>query len=425
MSLTLNDWLTRLERQHPVAIELGLERVATVAERLGLNARPLAEHVVTIAGTNGKGSTVAILESLARAHGLTTASYTSPHLLRYNERLRFDGEPAEDASLVAGFERVEAARLSGDPISLTYFEAGTLAALLAIAEARPHLAILEVGLGGRLDAVNVVDSDVAVITTIAHDHADFLGDDLDGIGYEKAGILRPARPAVLGSRELPGSVGRRIDELAVADHWLGREFDLHEADTGRWTWWSTMDPACHFDDLPDPGLPLDNAAVALQTLTLCDVVLQGDAVREALSTVSLPGRLQWKGQWCLDVAHNPHAARYVASRLAGRRRPTRRIALLGVLKDKDAEALVEALKPAIDAWVAVGLSGPRGRSGEDLAHCLANQGVDVLQVAAAPGEGVHWLAPRLKAGEEVLVCGSFHTVAEALEVLEAMDSEPS
>lgn len=421
MSLTLDDWLARLERQHPVAIELGLDRVAAVAERLGLYARPLAEHVVTVAGTNGKGSTVAMLERLGRAHGLTTASYTSPHLLRYNERLRFDGEPAEDATLVAGFERVEAARLAGEAISLTYFEAGTLAALLAIAEVRPHLAILEVGLGGRLDAVNVIDSDVAVITTIAHDHADFLGDDLDGIGYEKAGILRHGHPAVLGSRELPASVPRRIEELAVADHWLGREFDHCEADSGSWAWQGrTMEGNTYrLDNLPDPGLPLDNAAVALQVLALCGVAPRAEASRQALASVSLPGRLQWKGPWCLDVAHNPHAARYVASRLARRPRPSRRIGLLGVLKDKDAEALIAALAPVVDAWVAVGLSGPRGRSGEELAESLAGCAAEVLKVAASPGEGVAWLASRLKEGEEVLVCGSFHTVAEALEALES------
>ena len=210
MSATLNDWLARLERQHPVAIDMGLERVAIVAERLGLMQGPIAQRVVTVAGTNGKGSTVAMLERLARAHGLSTASYTSPHLLRYNERLCFDGVAADDATLIAGFERVESARLAGDPVSLTYFEAGTLAALVAIAEMRPHLAILEVGLGGRLDAVNVIDSDIAVITTIAQDHADFLGTDLDVIGFEKAGILRQGRPAVLGSRELPASVSQRI-----------------------------------------------------------------------------------------------------------------------------------------------------------------------------------------------------------------------
>lgn len=431
MSATLDDWLARLERQHPVAIVMGLERVAVVAERLGLTTAPIATRVVTVAGTNGKGSTVAMLERLARAHGLTTASYTSPHLLRYNERLRFDGEMADDATLIAGFERVETARLAGDPVSLTYFEAGTLAALVAIADTRPHLAVLEVGLGGRLDAVNVIDSDVAVITTIAQDHADFLGTDLEGIGFEKAGIVRQGRPVVLGSRELPASVSGRIEALAATGYWLGRDFDHAEREDGTWHWWtgrpgSGDTPAnagadCYrLDSLPDPGLPLDNAAVALQALRLCEITPQVQASQEAMSTVTLAGRLQWLGNWCLDVAHNPHAAGYVASRLRRRPRPSRRIGLLGVLKDKDAEALIEALSPVIDCWLPVGLDGPRGRTGDALAECLSGLGKQALPAAASPAAGVEWLAERLAVDEEVLVCGSFLTVAEALAALEAM-----
>ena len=423
MSATLNDWLARLERQHPVAIDMGLERVAIVAARLGLTQGPIAQRVVTVAGTNGKGSTVAMLERLARAHGLSTASYTSPHLLRYNERLCFDGIAADDATLIAGFERVESARLAGDPVSLTYFEAGTLAALVAIAEMRPHLAILEVGLGGRLDAVNVIDSDIAVITTIAQDHADFLGTDLDVIGFEKAGILRQGRPAVLGSRELPASVSQRIEALEVPAYWLGRDFDHEVADGSEWRWQGQGAEGLRYqlDSLPDPGLPLDNAAVALQVLGLCGVVPQPAGSRQAMSTVALAGRLQWLGNWCFDVAHNPHAAHYVAARLASRSpAPRRRIGLLGVLQDKDAEALVEALAPVIDVWLPVGLAGPRGRSGEALAESITGRGGEVLATASSPAAGVDWLASRLAPDEEVLVCGSFLTVAGALEALTAL-----
>jgi len=421
MSATLNDWLERLEHQHPVAIDMGLERVAVVAERLGVTQSPIARCVVSVAGTNGKGSTVAMLERLARAHGLTTASYTSPHLLRYNERLCFDGVTADDATLIAGFERVETARLAGEPISLTYFEAGTLAALVAIADARPHLAILEVGLGGRLDAVNVIDSDIAVITTIAQDHADFLGSDLEVIGFEKAGILRQGRPAVLGSRELPVSVSQRLEALGVSDHWLGRDFDHEGVEGGDWGWQggSAQGLRYHLDSLPDPGLPLDNAAVALQVLGLCGVTPQPAASRQAMSSVALAGRLQWQGNWCFDVAHNPHAAHYVATRLAQRSPPRRRIGLLGVLKDKDAEALVEALSPAVDVWLPVGLSGPRGRSGEALAEAIAHCAGETLPAASSPAAAVDWLMLRLAPDEEVLVCGSFLTVAGALEALTA------
>lgn len=422
--MTLDDWLYRLESQHPVAIDLGLERVKAVAERLGLLSRPLARRVIVVAGTNGKGSTVAMLERLGRAHGLTTASYTSPHLIRYNERLCFEGVPASDELLVVAFEQVEAARLAGEVISLTYFEAGTLAALHAIGERAPDLAILEVGLGGRLDAVNVIDSDVAVITTIAHDHADFLGNDLEGIGREKAGILRLGRPAVLGSRSLPASVSARIAELEVSDHWLGQAFERDEIPAGGWRWRGedASGRPLVLDELPDPGLPLDNAAAALQSLSLCGLELHPEAAREAFATVSLAGRMQWLGQWCFDVAHNPHAATYVASRLAGRSRPARRIGLLGVLDNKDAEALVQSLAPAIDRWLPVGLAGPRGRSSENLAACVERAGGEILLQAASPAAGVAALIPLLTAEDEVLVCGSFFTVAEALGVVETIRS---
>ncbi|MHB0777181.1 bifunctional tetrahydrofolate synthase/dihydrofolate synthase [Halomonas sp. WWR20] len=420
--LTLSDWLAHLERQHPVSIDLGLERVVVVARRLGLLERRLAGHVVTVAGTNGKGSTVAMLEALARAHGHTTAAYTSPHLLRYNERLRLDGLEASDTALVSGFERVEAARLEDEPVSLTYFEAGTLAALWLIGEAQPDVAILEVGLGGRLDAVNVVDADVAVITTIAQDHADFLGTDLEGIGREKAGILRGGHPVVLGSESLPASVHQVADALGAPAFALGRDF-LRESLGEEWRWHGvdgqgrkrTLEP------LPDPGLPLDNAATALQAFLLAGFAPETAACVEAFEAVGLPGRMQWRGPWCLDVGHNPHAAHYLATQLARRARPARRIGLLGMLGDKDAAGVIAALAPVIDAWVAVGLEGSRARSSAELAELLQEQGQTLLHEAASPAEGTEWLRARLTESEEVLVCGSFYTVAGALECLMAAD----
>ncbi|MEX0745041.1 MAG: Mur ligase family protein, partial [Phycisphaeraceae bacterium] len=221
---TLDAWLARLEAAHPMGIELGLERVARVARRMGLLDAPLAGRLITVAGTNGKGSTVAMLDALAQAHGLSTAAYTSPHLLRYNERLRLSGAEASDTLLIEGFIAVERARVAGPPISLSYFEVGTLGALWAISRRRPDLAILEVGLGGRLDAVNIVDPDVAVVTTVAQDHAAYLGNDLEGIGREKAGILRAGRPAVLGSTSLPASVRGIARELGAPVFALGEEF---------------------------------------------------------------------------------------------------------------------------------------------------------------------------------------------------------
>ncbi|SHF43170.1 dihydrofolate synthase / folylpolyglutamate synthase [Modicisalibacter ilicicola DSM 19980] len=431
--MALADWLARIESQHPVSIDLGLERVAEVARRMGLTDSPIAERVVSVAGTNGKGSTVALLEALARAHGLSTATYTSPHLLRYNERLRLDGIEASDALLVAGFERVETARLAPEPISLTYFEVGTLAAFWAIAERHPQMAILEIGLGGRLDAVNVVDPDVAIITTVAQDHAAFLGTDIEIIGREKAGILRAARPAVLGSRHLPASVYRRALELGAGTHALGRDFwhvpqatGWQEGD-GNWRWEGRDGEgnALTLEALPDPRLPLDNAASALQALALAGTTLDGEACRQAFEGVRLPGRMQWLGQWCLDVAHNPQAAHYLAARLAERPRSGRRVALFGMLDDKDAGAVIDALAAQVDGWVAVSLEGERGRDATQLAALLESHGQTVLHRAAAPRAGAEWLAATLETNDEALVCGSFLTVADVLDWYDSRESDVS
>ncbi|HSH57081.1 MAG TPA: bifunctional tetrahydrofolate synthase/dihydrofolate synthase [Halomonas sp.] len=426
---TLDAWLARLEAAHPVGIDLGLERVAEVARRMELFARPLAGRVITVAGTNGKGSTVAMLEALGHAHGLTTATYTSPHLIRYSERLRLDGEEADDTTLIAGFEAVEQARQAGEPISLTYFEVGTLGALWAISRRPPDLAILEVGLGGRLDAVNIIDPDVAVVTTVAQDHAAFLGTDLEQIGREKAGIMRAGRPAVLGSRTLPSSVRETADRIGAPVHALGEAF-VREGEGEGWCWrggpvgsvprGSGSDPAAILSDLPDPGLPLDNAATALQALGLADVTLEPDACRQALATVRLPGRMQWWGRWCLDVGHNPQAATYLAKRLQARPCGGRTLALLAMLGDKDADGVIAALAPVVDGWVPASLAGERARSADELAERLAAQGESVLHRATSPGEAVEWLATRLGNEDRVLVCGSFLTVGEGLQRLASL-----
>ncbi|MEQ6890070.1 bifunctional tetrahydrofolate synthase/dihydrofolate synthase [Halomonas sp. CS7] len=412
---TLPAWLARLEAAHPVGIDLGLDRVAEVARRMGLLEGPLAPRVITVAGTNGKGSTVAMLEALAQAHGLTTATYTSPHLLHYNERLRLDGRQADDATLIAGFEAVEAARLKGEPISLSYFEMGTLGALWAIARQPPALAILEVGLGGRLDAVNIIDPDVAVITTVAQDHAAFLGNDLEGIGREKAGILRPGRPAVLGSTTLPASVRAVAEQQGARVVALGEAFH-REGEGDAWRWFGQDgggDPVA-LADLPDPGLPLDNAASALQALALVEVPLEEPACRHALASVRLPGRMQWLGPWCLDVGHNPHAAAYLAQRLTALPCEGRTIGLIGMLGDKDADGVIAALAPAVDAWVPASLEGERARSADDLADRLAHQGARVWHRGDSPAEAADWLSTRLAPEDRVLVCGSFFTVAAVL-----------
>ncbi|MCM2130588.1 bifunctional tetrahydrofolate synthase/dihydrofolate synthase [Larsenimonas rhizosphaerae] len=418
---TLEQWLTLLERRHPVAIDMGLDRIRVVADRLGLTDRPIADRVVTVAGTNGKGSTVAMLNALASHHGLRCAVYTSPHLLHYNERIRLSDGLVRDAELVRAFEAIDDA--CGET-SLTYFEAGTLAALWLIQQDAPDIAVLEVGLGGRLDAVNLVDADVAVVTTVAQDHADYLGNDLQNIGREKAGIMRAGRPAVLGSEHLPSSVAAHAEEIgAVPVYCLGQDFRRTEPDGEFWHWQGrdTDGERVGLSDLPDPGLPLDNAATALQALMLADVSLTASAVEQAFKQVELPGRMQWLHragrQWCLDVAHNPHAAEYLAQRLC-QRPPGHRICILAMLGDKDAEGVIRALMPVVDEWRVAGLPGERARDAASLALEVQRLGGHVTACHETPGKAVsNLLASSDHPSADVLVCGSFFTVADALAVM--------
>lgn len=414
---TLPAWLAHWEQLHPVGIDMGLARVREVAERMGLvrGGRLQGERspqVITVAGTNGKGSTVALLASLAHAHGKRAGSYTSPHLIHYNERVTLDGEPASDALLVQGFVQVEEARRAVPEISLTYFEAGTLCALWCLAQSALDVVVLEVGLGGRLDAVNIIDADVAIVTTIAQDHAGFLGNDIAQIGREKAGIFRAGRPAVLGSQTLPSSVAETAAALPAPVYALGEAFSRTPLEHGAWSFQGSSVPS--LTALPDPGLPLDNAATALQALTLAGIALAPQAVAAALEQVSLPGRMQWRGQWCLDVGHNPHAAAYVAERFKALPEGGRRWCLLGMLDDKDAAGVIAALKPVISDWVCVSLDGPRGRDANALAKDVAAQGGRVHHCAGSPEAGAEWLGERLADDDIVLVAGSFFTVGALL-----------
>ncbi|MCA1772945.1 MAG: bifunctional tetrahydrofolate synthase/dihydrofolate synthase [Halomonas sp.] len=414
MPKTLAQWLDHLETLHPVDIELGLDRVSKVAERMGLLQRPIAKRVISVAGTNGKGSTLAIIDSVARAHGQRVGTYMSPHLLRYNERVQLDGYMVSDDQLVAGFEAVEQARLAAPSVSLTYFEAGTLCALWCLVQQPLDLAVLEVGLGGRLDAVNIVDADVAIVTTIAQDHAGFLGTDIAQIGREKAGIFRSQRPAVLGSRDLPESVAACADALSSPVYQLGRNFE-HTSDPAsaswRWQGHTAAGDMLTLDALPDPGLPIDNAATALQALVLSGYVLAASPTQTALTDLVVPGRMQWRGQWCLDVGHNPHAADYLARHLPPVASGATQWGVIGMLIDKDADGVIKALSSRINDWVCVSLEGERGRQATDLAERIAAQGGRVHHCAASPIEGVEWLANQLGPDDRVLATGSFFTVA--------------
>ncbi|MUV13998.1 bifunctional tetrahydrofolate synthase/dihydrofolate synthase [Noviluteimonas gilva] len=415
---TLADWLEYIERQHPKSIELGLDRVREVADRMELVAP--AEKSILVAGTNGKGSTVAFLEAIARASGLRVGTYTSPHLLRYNERVRIDGAQADDAHLVDAFEAVEAAR--GDT-PLTYFEYGTLAALWLFDRERLDLAILEVGLGGRLDAVNIVDADVAVITTVDLDHQDWLGDDRETIGKEKAGIARGWKPLVLGDDDPPSSALGHAYRIGASAIRANCDFFFEPNDDGTWRWREVNFAL----DLPMPALAapvqMRNAATAIAALRALDIPMTREAIAEGVAGAHLAGRLQrvMKGgvEILLDVGHNPQAAGALAQWLASAPVTGRTLAVYAALADKDSAGVVAALAPRIDAWwlAGIGDAGPRSTDVDAFAARLTGTAAADGARHATVSEAIAAALAQAKAGDRVLVFGSFHTVADAMRAL--------
>jgi len=424
MPKTLQDWLAYIEQQHPKSIEMGLGRVREVAVRMGL-ARP-AKQVVTVAGTNGKGSTVAFIEAIAREAGLRVGAYISPHLLAYSERVRIDGRDADDAALVEAFAAVEAAR---EGVPLTYFEFGTLAALRLFERARLDLAILEVGLGGRLDATNLVDPDVAVVTTVDLDHQDWLGDDREAIGAEKAGIARAWKPLVVGDDDPPASVLRHAYAIGASAIRAGSDFFFERLDDTHWRW-RELDFAL---DLPLPTLAapvqLRNAAIAIAALRALDVDIPDAAFARGIANARLPGRLQRFGRQgvavFVDVGHNQQAARELAAWLRAAPVPGRTHAVYAALGDKDAAAVVAAFEGAVDAWWLAGSlgAGVRGIAVDALAERLrrsvAADGHRHPDPAAALMAALQAAGP----GDRVLVFGSFHAAEAALRTLHGLDSE--
>ena len=425
MSASLEQWLSRQEAAHPKAIDLGLERVSQVALRLGL-MRPAAT-VITVAGTNGKGSTAAHLEAMLLAAGCSTGLFTSPHFIRYNERIRIDGREVDDAALVAAFERIEAAR---EGISLTFFEYNTLAALWLFAERSVRFAVLEVGLGGRLDAVNLVDADAAVLCSVGFDHRDWLGDTLDEIGAEKAGVFRAGRPAVLGTPLMPESVYSSIERLGALPVVAERDFSWRIEEGGRWSY---QGPRLSLRELPPSSLqgPIQyrNAATALATLEAlagrqasgasAPLRLERATVAAALGRVRLAGRFHvvpGPVEWILDIAHNPPAAEVLCAQLRERPCRGRTLAVIGVLGDKDAAAIGAALAPAVDGWFLCGLPPPRGIDAAQLARRLAAVAVDP-SLSGSVREALEAARRAARPGDRVIVCGSVLTVGPALEWL--------
>ena len=443
----LNDWLTWQQSLNPAEIDLGLERVAKVQSQAGLPSSfdcPL----ITVAGTNGKGSVVAMLEAIAMAAGLKVCCYTSPHLFQYNERIRVNGQPVTDDVLCEAFERIDQARkLPKGKSLLTYFEFGTLAAIDVFFRQQPDLVILEVGLGGRLDAVNIMDADVSVLTSVAIDHVDWLGDDRELIGYEKAGIFRPGKPAICGERVTPDSVIKHAEKLQCEFIQLGRDYNISiNASNAHW---DLTSPYSDLSDLAQPSLSghfqylnAATAIVAMQALAM-KTRFSSEVISAALKQIDLPGRFQrvnLKPSVYVDVAHNPQAALALASQLqASRQKSAKTWAIVAMLVDKDINAVLQNVSAQIDFWCFAGLEKvSRGLAVEVLLENLPaafirddfnaqtkqenrckvmheNRFIDTVQYARTVKKACEIILSKANENDRIIVFGSFYTVAEAMQ----------
>ena len=427
---TLTDWLTLLESRHPqgaAGIELGLERVRAVSQALRQS-----QHVpvITVGGTNGKGSTCAMLEKILSCAGYRVGLYTSPHLLAYNERIRIAETPVTDAVLCRAFNRIEAARHAAGNIALTYFEVGTLAAweCLIEAEANIDVIILEVGLGGRLDATNLYDADCAIVTSIDLDHCDYLGDTREAIGFEKAGIFRPGKTAICGDLHPPQSLIAHATQIGANLRLIDRDFGYRNQEL-QWQFWNRAGEMLHQrSSLAFPGLrgavQLQNASSVLAALdALADrlpVAMQD--IRRGLLEVELPGRFQMlpgRPAIVLDVAHNPHAARALADNLGAQAQAYYRQtwAVFGMMRDKDRAAVIDILKPRIDHWLPCTLPVARSATAEELMAQLEHAGVPSAMPFDSPNAAFACAQENAGENDRIIVFGSFLTVAEVMQVL--------
>ncbi len=423
---SLDDWLPWLETLSPREINLGLDRVRTV---LGVLDLPRADRVISIAGTNGKGSSVAMLEALFANAGHKTACFTSPHVLRYNERIRIDRAAASDEQIIAAFQRVQSARLD---LPLTYFEFGTLAALVVFAESAADTLILEVGMGGRLDAVNAVEPDACLITNIALDHTAWLGKDTESIAREKAGIMRAAKPVVFGAAKLSDAITEHAARIGADLRLAGQDFayEKDEDAAGSWSWRGRHNSLA---DLRPPSLAgavqMQNAAAVLALVEAMGVenILTTAAVNDAFASLDLPGRFQVINAdrtWVLDVAHNPAAATVLAESLLSLSHAGRITAVIGMLADKDVQGIVEPLSELVDAWIAVPVAGRRAEPAPALAQQIANCCTKPCRIAGSIREALE-IADRQRDPQDlILVTGSFYAVGPALEWLQGNDVLP-
>jgi dihydrofolate synthase/folylpolyglutamate synthase len=422
---SLDEWLDYQLHVHTVGVDLGLARVREVWQRMG--APRIAANVITVGGTNGKGSTVAFLEAMLAAADRRVGCFTSPHLLRYNERVRVCGEDVDDACLIEAFERIEVARLAADrpALTLTYFEFGTLAALWIFAQSKLDVAVLEVGLGGRLDAVNIIDADAAIVTTVDLDHQDWLGNDVDSIAREKAGIFRPGRPAIIGDVAAPMALHEAAEAIGADLFCAGRDYQTRAAREG-WQWRS----GDRIIELPEPTLAASaqraNAAAAIAALyTLRERIhIDDQALVTGVSTARIAARLQrfvkpGAAEFVVDVAHNPQAARVLAQWLATHPQAGRNLAVFGALSDKDVAGIVAPLAGSIDGWIIGGLDTqtPRGIAARDLAERVAAVvGLErVKDRRATIAEAIAAAAEMAQEHDRILAFGSFFVAAAGLQ----------
>jgi dihydrofolate synthase/folylpolyglutamate synthase len=421
----LGQWLQKLESLHPTEIDLGLERVAAVAESLDL--LPVPQPVITVAGTNGKGSTVAVIEAVLLAAGRSVGTFTSPHLLRFNERVRVSGEDVSDAELVEAFEAIERAR---ENISLTYFEFAALAALYVFRQRAPEVVVLEVGLGGRLDAVNIVDPSVAVITSIDLDHQSWLGDSRGQIALEKAGILRPQVAVIVADRNPPDSLLERIEEVGARPAlFLGRDFDAEQT-AGSWGGYisGVADQRKDVPSLPQGSVLPENIVTGLQAAALINTDFDPQELAGVIAKAGPRGRRQTEHlgglDYVLDVAHNPASISKLVEILSLNYRGKRKIAVFSAMSDKDIEGMIASSKEHIDAWLVADQPGnERAETAAEIAKLLRKAGQSMISVNKNVRQALGRARKLAVEGDVIVVFGSFYTVAEATSALERLRNE--
>jgi dihydrofolate synthase/folylpolyglutamate synthase len=415
-AVNIAQWLRKLERLNPGKIELGLDRITQVAQRMLPGS--IADRILSVAGTNGKGSCICVAEQILLAADYRVGSYTSPHISRFNERIRIQGESVSDAQLCAAFSVVENARQDSH---LTYFEFTTLAAFYLFSQAQLDVALLEVGLGGRLDAVNIVDADVAVVTSIALDHQGWLGDTREEIGREKAGIFRAGVSAICGDPDPPGALLNHANAIGAPSQLLGEAFGYEEQGAEHWNWWTRTGPAsARIDSLPTPSLPVVNAAIALQAIHQLGLDVSRDHIEAGLRTAALAGRFQRINTpvpTVFDVAHNEASAAYLAAKLAAQSIGGKILMICGILADKDVDRIVAPLVPLGDAWLVTDLEADRATPALVLQEIVTNAGGRNVATCKSVPAAMQEAFQQATHNDLVVVFGSFYTVAAGLEYM--------